>query len=149
MEADWCATYHLLMCDTRAGRPDRLHLACALYLQNMKKYNKQVHRDGPAQDGLIDCIFANEEEAVTLCTELGLLQQPPTEGTSTESTANGTAAAAGPVPANGVNGHANGHSTDDAVEAAQRFLLQHTKVRAGATCQPLCQSNLLSLPPMP
>lgn len=51
------------------------------------------------QDGLVDLIFANEEEAVTLCTELGLL--PPADGASAPD-------------------------TDAAVEAAQRFLLSPT-----------------------
>ncbi|KAG2440728.1 hypothetical protein HXX76_003585 [Chlamydomonas incerta] len=56
---------------------------------------------GLLKDGLIDLIFANEEEAVTLCTELGLL--PPA--------ADGSGAAP---------------DTDAAVEAAQRFLLSPT-----------------------
>ncbi|PNW80841.1 hypothetical protein CHLRE_07g331800v5 [Chlamydomonas reinhardtii] len=54
---------------------------------------------GLLKDGLVDLIFANEEEAVTLCTELGLL--PPADGASAPD-------------------------TDAAVEAAQRFLLSPT-----------------------
>ncbi len=149
-EESWCTPFmrhacdaarvHDVCCLPSAGRPYRLRpggwckkanptvcVACT-HCRTLERRSKAAP---PPQDGLIDCIFANEEEAVTLCNELALLQQPPTEGTTAEPTANGTAAAAA-VPANGINGHANGHSTDAAVEAAQRFLLQHTKVRAGS-----------------
>ncbi|KAG2441983.1 hypothetical protein HYH02_009776 [Chlamydomonas schloesseri] len=67
---------------------------------------------GLLQDGLIDLIFANEEEAVTLCSELGLLPPP-----AAASTSDGAASA----PSTAAEGN-----TDAAVEAAQRYLLSPT-----------------------
>ncbi|GLC40082.1 hypothetical protein PLESTB_000627100 [Pleodorina starrii] len=85
---------------------------------------------GLLQDGLVDLIFANEEESVTLCNVMGLMPPPPTppaptpvagddDGSETEPETGAAAAAA-----------AAAADPEAAVAAAQRFLLSPSGGRA-------------------
>jgi hypothetical protein len=97
---------------------------------------------GILRDGLVDLIFANEEEAITLCAELKLLDEhagsqqqgqheastsaPGGKGGEAEGRASGAATTSVGASSSEATAARAAADADEAVAAAQRFLLSPT-----------------------